>query len=95
MNRAYRFAAGKISRSRASGYLTVTRGQIEFEWLHLMEKLRTRDPQWHARLVKVRAPQPHPLFRIVRGTVAQWEKSVAPPSKPLQRTRHKRRAAER
>jgi hypothetical protein len=95
MNRGYRFAAEKISRSRALGYLTVTRGQIEFEWLHLMEKLRARDPQWQARLAKVQAPKPHPLFRIVRGTVAQWEKSVAPPNKPLQRTRQKRRAAER
>ena len=79
VNRGYRFAAERISRSRAPGYLTVTRGQIEFEWLHLMQKLRARDPQWQARLARVKAPKPHPLFHIVRGTVAQWEKRVAPP----------------
>ena len=39
VNRGYLFTASKISRSRAPGYLTVTRGQLEFEWHHLMEKL--------------------------------------------------------
>ena len=77
-NRGYRFRGDKISRSRAAGRLTVTRGQIEFEWLHLMEKLRARDPRWQARLANVKAPKPHPLFRVVRGTVAEWEKGVAP-----------------
>jgi hypothetical protein len=94
-NRGYRFAAEKISRSRAPASLTVTRGQLVFEWHHLMEKLRTRDPKWQARLATVKTPQPHPLFRVVRGNVAQWEKGAAPPNQPLQRTRRKRRAAER
>jgi hypothetical protein len=39
VNRGYLFVAAKISRSRARGCLTVTRGQLEFEWHHLMEKL--------------------------------------------------------
>jgi hypothetical protein len=94
-SRGYRFAAEKIARSRAPGYLTVTRGQIDFEWHHLMEKLRARDPVWHAQLASVKTPMPHPLFRVVRGSVAQWEKSVGPPDRPLQRARRKRRAADR
>ena len=77
-SRGYRFAAEKIARSRAPGYLTVTRGQIEFEWHHLMEKLRARDPKWQAQLASVKTPKPHPLFRVVRGTVAKWEKSATP-----------------
>jgi hypothetical protein len=95
VNRGYRFAADKISPSRAPSYLTVTRGRLEFEWHHLMEKLRTRDPKWQARLATVKAPQPHPLFRTVCGNVAQWEKGAAPPNKPLQQTPPKRRAAKR
>lgn len=95
VNRGYCFAAEKISRSRAPSALTVTRGQLEFEWHHLVEKLRTRDPKCHARLAMVKSPQPHPLFRVVRGDVAQWEKSATPPNKPVQRTRRKRRAPER
>jgi hypothetical protein len=74
--RGYAFAAGKISRCRASGRLTVTRGQLAFEWHHLMEKLRTRDPKWRAQLSRVKQPQPHPLFRVCHGEVARWEKGV-------------------
>jgi len=95
VNRGYQFAVAKISRSRAPGHLAVTRGQLEFEWHHLMEKLRVRDPEWLSRLSTVKTPKPHSLFRVVRGDVAQWEKGASPPNKPLQRTRRKRRAAER
>jgi len=95
VRRGYRFAAAKISRSRVHSRLTVTRGQLEFEWNHLMEKLRTRDPKLHARLAILKTPRPHPLFRVVRGSIAPWEKAAAPPNKPLQRTRRKRRAPER
>jgi hypothetical protein len=84
LTRGYRFAAAKISRCRASGRLTVTRGQLAFEWHHLMEKLRTRDPKWRAQWTRVKQPQPHPLFRVCRGgDVARWEKGV--PSDPLSR----------
>ena len=95
VNRGYRFTAAKISRSRAHSHLRVTRGQLEFEWHHLLEKLRSRDPKLHARLAILKTPQPHPLFRVVRGSIAQWEKVASPPSKPLQRTRSRRRAAGR
>ena len=72
--RGYHFARDKISRSRARGRLPVTHGQLEFEWHHLMRKLTARDPRWRARLTGVQTPQPHPLFRIVPGGVAPWEK---------------------
>jgi hypothetical protein len=72
--RGYRFAAERISRARARTQLTVTRGQLEFEWQHLLEKLRMRDPERLAQLSEVKSPRPHPLFRVVRGGVAQWER---------------------
>jgi pyrimidine dimer DNA glycosylase len=78
VHRGYRFAVRKISRSRARGLLTVSRGQLEFEWRHLMEKLQARDPKWRARLVAVKAPEPHPVFLVVNGGVAQWERGGAP-----------------
>jgi len=87
VTRGYRFAAGKIGRSRAFTRLPVTRGQLDFEWRHLTAKLRKRDPNWKIRLAVVKTPQPHPLFRVVRGGVAQWEKHAAPPKRSLQRMR--------
>jgi hypothetical protein len=73
-SRGYRFAIGRISRARTAGRLTVSRGQLEYEWRHLMGKLRRRDPGRRARLAAVENPRPHPLFRVVRGGVARWEK---------------------
>ena len=76
VGRGYRFASGKISRTRAAGQLVVTRGQLEFEWLHLMQKLRMRDPARHATLMSLDVPQAHPLFRVTSGDRAPWEKGV-------------------
>ncbi|MCS6859514.1 MAG: pyrimidine dimer DNA glycosylase/endonuclease V [Abditibacteriales bacterium] len=74
--RGYRFAAEKIGCARAPGQLTVTDGQLAFEWHHLMRKLATRDPQWRAQLASVGSPRPHPLFRVIRGGVEPWEKGA-------------------
>ncbi len=77
--RGYRFAAGKIGRRRAEGAIPVTRGQLAFEWRHLLAKLRTRDAGHHARLSRLRAPRPHPLFLVVPGGVAPWERGGTRP----------------
>ena len=76
--RGYVFERAKISRSAASGRLTVARGQLDFEWDHLMAKLRTRDPERFERMATLKSPESHPLFRVVRGGVAPWEKGAGP-----------------
>ena len=83
--RGYRFAADKITRARALGRPTVTRAQLQFEWRHLLQKLKVRDPQRLAQINKVKSPRPHPLFRVVRGDVAQWERGATPRAKPSRR----------
>ena len=93
--RGYHFAASKISRARAPGKLAVTRGQIAFEWKHLMAKLKVREPERHARLAKVKVPQAHPLFRVVAGGIAEWERGVAAartPSKLRRRGKYLRQS---
>jgi pyrimidine dimer DNA glycosylase len=74
--RGYRFAAERITPARARGRLTVTRAQLQFEWQHLLKKLRIRDPERFAELRKVKSPRAHPLFRVVRGSVAHWERGA-------------------
>jgi hypothetical protein len=78
--RGYRFDAGKLGRTRDRAPLTVTRGQLELEWAHLLAKLARRDPQRHARLAGLRRPRPHPLFRVVPGRVEPWEKAPRGPA---------------
>lgn len=77
VRRGYNFDSSKIGRSRARGKIPVSRGQLEFEWQHLLKKVRKRDPRWYARIADVKNPKPHPLFRAVRGGVADWEKGTA------------------
>jgi hypothetical protein len=74
--RGYNFDAGKIGRATNRGRVAVGLAQLEFEWGHLMAKLERRDPGWRARLDRVKRPQAHPVFRIVPGAIASWEKGA-------------------
>jgi hypothetical protein len=78
VTRGYRFDAARISRSRNASQLDVTRGQLEFEWHHLLGKLSLRDPERRAHLEMVKHPDQHPLFRLLRGCIAEWEKGARP-----------------
>jgi len=73
--RGFNFDAGKVLGTRSRRRLTVTRGQLAFEWHHLRSKLRLRDPERLRLLPRTIATvETHPLFRIVPGPVAAWER---------------------
>lgn len=76
--RGYAFDAKKIIAHKPVELLPVTRGQLDYEWCHLQDKLRHRAPDWLATLTRTQRIHPHPLFRVVRGRVEPWE--VVPPS---------------
>lgn len=72
--RGYQFDAKRILKPRpARGQLRVSRGQLKFEFEHLSRKSRKRSPAWARRLARLK-PKAHPLFKIVPGPVASWEK---------------------
>ncbi|MCF8178910.1 MAG: pyrimidine dimer DNA glycosylase/endonuclease V [Sulfuritalea sp.] len=71
--RGYRFDATKIVAEADSLPMVATRGQLDYEWAHLVAKLRVRDPSRLEKFKRVSVPEPHPLFRIVPGPVATWE----------------------
>ena len=73
--RGYTFDQGKIiSAVPDEASLPVTAGQLAHEWQHLMGKLEKRAPRLHACHLAVTAPECHPLFFIVPGEVAPWER---------------------
>lgn len=73
--RGFGFDAGKLSGIRSRRRLAVTRGQLEFEWRHLRSKLRVRDPARLRLLPRaIAAIETHPLFSVVPGPVAKWER---------------------
>ncbi len=77
VRRGYRFDAGKIGPGVMPGTLPVSRGQLTYEWAHLIRKLRVRNPRWLARWRMIEHPRPHPLFRVAPGGIAPWE-SIKP-----------------
>lgn len=71
--RGYRFAGEKVASTDFAGPIPCTRGQLLYEWAHLKNKLRARDPARCAEAEAVAEPDAHPLFRIVEGGVEDWE----------------------
>lgn len=71
--RGYRFDAGRIRAGGRVKRLTVSSGQLEYEWMHLKNKLARRSPSRLEELETLVRPQPHPLFRVVPGPIADWE----------------------
>lgn len=74
VRRGYQFDSTKIGAKRDATALTVTRGQLDYEWQHLLAKLRGRSPELLEQLMTVREPDANPLFTAVDGDVAPWER---------------------
>jgi hypothetical protein len=72
--RGYSFDHTKIARKRQPKALTVTQGQLEFEFRHLKRKLLLRDPERYRKIRRLREIMAHPLFTVVAGEVEQWER---------------------
>lgn len=72
--RGYRFDRGKLGRRRVRGRLRVTAGQMAFEWAHLLAKVRRRRPAHARTLARVGVPRANPLFRVIAGPIAPWER---------------------
>jgi hypothetical protein len=72
--RGYRFDRSKLPSTRTSSKIAVAEGQLQFEWQHLMAKLRDRDPPRHGRMAEIYVPDAHPSFRVIPGPIADWER---------------------
>ncbi len=70
--RGYRFDACKIVKKKRSASLRVTEGQLQFEIEHLRRKLQRRDPA-RARMLRGAEVRPHPILRVVPGSIEDWE----------------------
>ena len=70
--RGYAFDRRKLGPIRDETPIAATDGQLAHEWRHLRRKLAERCPE-RARRGTGRL-EAHPLFEIVRGPVAPWER---------------------
>lgn len=72
--RGYQFDIRKIIGPGNTQKIIETRGQLDYEWAHLMRKLEVRAPTVAQKFHRVKKPQPHPLFQIIPGEIREWEK---------------------
>lgn len=71
--RGYIFDRKKISDKITPCQIKVTKGQIEYEFNHLLKKLAKRDFSRYENLKKLTIFEQHPIFRIVDGPIEEWE----------------------
>ena len=69
--RGYAFDESRLLPARTRARLRVTDGQLRYELEHLGAKLQRRNPGW---VVAAAEPEAHPLFIVVGGGIAEWER---------------------
>ncbi len=74
VRRNYRFDAARIAGEPQSLRIPVSEGQLAFEWEHLKQKLRQRDPEHLKEVCRSRKLLAHPLFVVVAGDIEPWER---------------------
>lgn len=71
--RGYKFNKAKIANKVLASKVKVTSGQVAYEYQHLLNKLRVRDPERYWVFKSVNIVEVHPLFDVVEGPIESWE----------------------
>lgn len=74
IERDHSFDKRKIGRVFTTKKLTISSGQLDYEFKHLKKKLKTRDKEKYKELSKTKTIEPNLLFKKVPGRIASWEK---------------------
>jgi len=74
-NRRYKFDNSKILfLKKLKKKITVTAGQVDYEWTHLKNKVLKRDLTHHEKLSGHLSIEVNPVFKIINGAIENWEK---------------------
>jgi len=71
--RGYNFDKNKIIRYDFSLKMPVNIGQINYEFKHLLEKLKVRDKKKYEEIKDEKIIEINPIFYVVDGEVEEWE----------------------
>lgn len=71
--RGYKFNREKILAHGECDHILVNEGQLEYEFNHLLKKLKHRDSKQYNQLKSLVEIQTHPLFKKVDGGIEAWE----------------------
>jgi len=73
-NRGYDFKGEKIFSEKAAIKIKVSSGQLEYEFGHLLKKLKERDHKLYHSFRHEKNIRPHSLFRVIKGPIEEWER---------------------
>ena len=73
LSRQYNFDKQKIDWNFRSASLSVTKGQLQYESVHFLSKIKVRDPKKYKELKTLSPFDPHPLFNLIDGDMEDWE----------------------
>ena len=75
--RGYRFDLSKIGDTSSGRELKIplNRGQLKYEFKHLLKKIKIRDYPPYKKNKKIKKIYVHPLFKIKEGMKEDWEKA--------------------
>ena len=71
--REYHFSREKINWAYKRIRMPVTKGQLDYEVKHLLNKLSIRDAKKYNELVSLKKFEAHSLFSVEDGGIADWE----------------------
>jgi len=74
VRRGYHFDSGKLGPKGRCTKMAVGEGQARYEMKQLKARLIFRDRELYERILTVKKPKAHPLFRIVKGGIEKWER---------------------
>ena len=73
--RGYSFDKSKINVKRTDRKIRVTNKQLAYEFAHLSNKLKTRNPGLLKKIsAEAASPEANPVFQVIEGEVETWEK---------------------
>ncbi|HEV2830767.1 MAG TPA: pyrimidine dimer DNA glycosylase/endonuclease V [Hanamia sp.] len=73
LSRQYKYDQQKVDWNFLPTSLPVTKGQLQYESLHLLNKIKSRDPKKYEELKMLLSFDPHPLFILIDGDTEDWE----------------------
>ncbi len=72
-SRGYSFDTTKVAKKYYRGKIEVTKGQVEYEFNHLLNKLKSREPKLYESLKDEKTIKVNSMFRQVDGDIENWE----------------------
>ncbi|MBF0327526.1 MAG: hypothetical protein HQL10_00030 [Nitrospirae bacterium] len=72
-NRGYKFSGDKIIRINHGAIISVCDKQVQYEFSHLLKKLRTRDIKKYDQIQGTSNILVHDIFQVIPCNIESWE----------------------